>query len=810
MVERQDKLGRGGVAGRGRLEVVVRGAVQGVGFRPFIYRLATSLGLTGWVSNGMAGVVIEVEGREADLQGFLCRLPREKPERASISSLESRFLDPLGYREFEIRSSVAEGEPLTVVLPDIATCPECLAEMRDPANRRYGYPFTNCTNCGPRYTIIEALPYDRGATTMCGFEMCPACRAEYLDPTDRRFHAQPNCCPACGPQLQLLDEKGEALAVREAALEMAVEALRAGSILAVKGIGGFHLMVDAANDRAVAELRRRKHREEKPLAMLYPLGLDGGEVDWLAEVRRDCAVSMVEERLLLSAEAPIVLLERHARQAPGAPDAARLAPGTATFGIMLPSNPLHHLLMERIGRPLVATSGNLSAEPICIDNEEVLARLAGIADLFLVHDRPIRRRVDDSIVRVMAGREMVLRRARGYAPLPIEIGGEMPPLLATGAHLKNTVALARGSEVIISQHLGDLETAEAVQAFVGTIETLEDLYRIAPVLIAHDVHPDYASTRYATSGDRPGLAVPHHYAHVLSCMAENRVAPPVLGVAWDGSGLGADGTLWGGEFLRIDEAGYERVAHWRSFPLPGGESAIREPRRTAMGLLHEIFGPALFDQAPLAALPQAEFMPREREVLAAMLARRLNSPRTSSVGRLFDAVAALLGIRQRVHFEGQAAMELEYALDGVETNDSYPLQVIMEAEPDPVRHLRRRSGARTLILDWEPMIREIIRDLAHGVTIAFLAAKFHNTLVESLVTVAGLVGEPRVCLSGGCFQNRYLMERSIARLREEGLQVYWHQRVPPNDGGIALGQVVAAVRYLKEVEAPAPLLSTWR
>lgn len=804
-----------------RLQVAIRGAVQGVGFRPFVYRLAESMGLAGWVRNGVGGVFLEVEGAEDELQRFLCRLPLEAPAPAAISGLEPRFLDACGYTDFRILPSAAappggEGAPTTVALPDIATCPDCLAEIFDPANRRYNYPFTNCTNCGPRYTIIESLPYDRHATTMAAFTMCPACQAEYDDPANRRFHAQPNCCPACGPRLELCDPDGELVADGDEALEKTVEALRSGVIVAVKGVGGFHLMVDACNDRAVAELRRRKHREEKPLALIYPLARPtsaGRECDPLGEVRLDCQVSMIEERLLQSPEAPIVLLERHARFATGRPSASRLAPGTGTFGVMLPSNPLQHLILARMGRPLVATSGNLSAEPICTDNEEALGRLAGVADLFLRHDRPIRRHADDSIVRVMAGREMVLRRARGYAPLPVEIGGEMPVIMAAGAHLKNTVALARGGEVFISPHNGDLETLPAIQAFGAAMEGLEQLCQASPVLVAHDAHPDYASTRYVTAGNRHSLAVPHHYAHVLACMAENRIAGPVLGIAWDGTGFGADGTIWGGEFLRVDERGYERLAHWRTFPLPGGESAIREPRRTAMGLLYEILGAELFSRRDLA--PVREFSPREIEILESMLARRINSPRTSSVGRLFDVVAALIGVRQRVHFEGQAAMELEHALARVETRDSYPLQVVMKAAPTgpaietgPGIETGQSGqvgdvGGRTLVLDWEPMIREIISDLARGVTTGFLAAKFHNTLIESLVTVAGLAGEPRVCLTGGCFQNRYLTEQAIARLKEEGIIVYWHQRVPPNDGGIALGQAVAAARHLQRLAGDA-------
>ena len=771
-----------------RLHLEIRGAVQGVGFRPFVYRLAGVMGLTGWVRNTFDGVRLEVEGREDLLCQFQVRLQDEMPSLAAITSLESCYLDPGGFEGFEIRESEETGGIPGLVQPDIATCSDCLAEIIDPANRRYRYPFTNCTNCGPRYSIIEDLPYDRHLTTMKGFEMCGDCQSEYDDPGDRRFHAQPNGCPECGPQLSLRDREGGRRAVRDEALEMAVEALRAGLIVAVKGIGGYHLMVDACHHLAVAELRRRKHRPERPLALLYP------DVD---EVRRDCLLSPLEESLLLSREAPIVLLERRAQNEPGRPSAALIAPGVSTLGIMLPSAPLHHLLLRRLGGPVVATSGNRADEPICFDEDEAFSRLSDLADLFLTHNRPISRHVDDSIVRVIAGREMILRRSRGYAPLPIAIGGRMDPILATGAQLKNCVAFATGDQVFLSQHIGDLETVDALRAFERVIDEFVRFHRKEPALIAHDSHPDYHSTRHPVTLDRPRLAVQHHYAHVLSCLAENRLAPPVLGVAWDGTGYGGDGTIWGGEFLRVDAAGYERVAHWRTFPLPGGESAIREPRRAAIGLLHEMMGGAIPEWPDL--VPVHEFGRGEAEILGSMLARGINSPRTSSVGRLFDAVASLTGLRQVVSYEGQAAIELEQALKGVETADCYPVHVTVQGETDGAGAGRVSASGRRMVLDWEPMVREIIRDLARGVRIPFLSAKFHNTLVESLVTIAGLVGEPRVCLTGGCFQNRYLTEQAVRRLREEGLEVYWHQRVPPNDGGIALGQVLAAARFRQQI-----------
>lgn len=785
MILQSESIELKGVDRGSRLRMVIRGAVQGVGFRPFIYRLATTMGLNGWVTNSTHGVFLEIEGEEDRLRQFQLRLRKELPPRAFIQSLEATFLDRQGYRGFQILPSCEEGEKTALVLPDIATCPECLAEILDPSNRRYRYPFTNCTNCGPRFSIIEALPYDRRSTTMTIFRMCPDCQAEYDDPLNRRFHAQPNACPRCGPHLELWDTSGKVLAEREAALAAAAEAIRRGKIVAVKGLGGFHLMVDSRDERAIGELRRRKHREEKPLALMYPS---------LEEIKLDCEVPELEGRLMQGAESPIVILSRHRRQfqSPQRPVAAALAPGNPYFGVMLPYTPLHHLLMAELQFPVVATSGNLSDEPICIDEREALTRLAQVADLFLVHDRPIARHVDDSIVRIMANREMVLRRARGYAPLPISVNEPLPPLLATGAHLKNTIAISAGDQVFLSQHIGDLETAEAYQAFEGVIGSFERLYEAQPMLVAYDAHPDYLSTQYASGRSEPRYAVQHHYAHVMACLAENHLSPPVLGVAWDGSGYGQDGTIWGGEFLRIDDDDFERVAHWRTFALPGGESAIREPRRTAIGLLYSVFGESIFNMTELA--PVREFTVRETEILYSMLTRRINSPLTSSVGRLFDAVASLVGLRQRVRFEGQAAMELEFAMAGIETNDCYPVQVIMQAEEEGGKGHPNR---RTMLVDWEPMIRELIDDLGRGMSPSFLSAKFHNTLVESLVTIAGLSGESRICLSGGCFQNRYLTERAIARLREEGLSVYWHQRIPPNDGGIALGQAFAAARYLK-------------
>jgi len=751
---------------RERLRVEIGGAVQGVGFRPFVYRLARELGLAGWVNNSGMGVTLEVEGR--GLEEFLLRLEEEKPPRASIQSLEPVILDFVGYDGFEIRESEEGGEKRALVLPDIATCGDCLREIFDPQDRRYRYPFTNCTNCGPRYSIIEALPYDRPHTTMKRFPMCAACRAEYGDPQDRRFHAQPNACPVCGPQMELWDGDGGVLHDRDGALLAAAAEIRRGRVVAVKGLGGFHLMVDARSEEGVARLRAVKNREEKPLALMYPS---------LEMVQSHCQLSSAEVRLLRAPEAPIALLKR--RDPEGAL-ARGVAPGNPHLGVMLPYTPLHHLLMAELGMPVVATSGNRADEPICTDEGEGLQRLGGIADLFLVHDRPIRRHVDDSIARVVAGRELVLRRGRGYAPLPIHLDGEGADVVAVGAHLKSAVALGVGRDVFVSQHIGDLETVEAHDAFRTVGADLQRIYEASPQVVACDLHPDYPSSRFAlgleTDVGLRRIEVQHHFAHVLSCMAENRLKGEVLGIAWDGTGYGTDRTVWGGEFLLATEESFRRVAHLRTFRLPGGERAVKEPRRSGLGLLFEIFGEELLARTDLE--PVRAFATAELKVIGQMLRRSLNAPLTSSAGRLFDAVASLVGLRQRIRFEGQGAMELEFGLEeGVE--EGY--EVVL-----------RKGSGESEVVDWEPMVRQILEEIGAGVSVGRIAARFHNGLVEGMVAVARQVGRERVLLTGGCMQNRYLTERAVRRLREESFRPYWHQRVPPNDGGIALGQVLAA------------------
>jgi hydrogenase maturation protein HypF len=768
-----------------RVSVVIRGAVQGVGFRPFVYRLATELALTGWICNSSEGVHIEAEGRKDVVDEFLIGLNKKHPPLASIHSLEYSFLDVVGFKTFEIRESDMQGTKRAVILPDIATCADCLHEIFDPSNRRYFYPFTNCTNCGPRFTIIESLPYDRANTTMRRFAMCVQCRAEYEDPENRRFHAQPNACPECGPQLQVWDTNGMAAAGHSNAISYAVDALKHGLVVAVKGLGGFHLIVDAADEQAVRRLRDLKHREAKPFAVMAPS---------LQSVRELCAVNSLEERLLCGPESPIVLLSRLGQ----AGIARSVAPDNPYLGVMLPYTPLHHLLMRELAKPVVATSGNRSDEPIAIDEYDAIRRLSGVADFFLVHNRPIRRHADDSIARIIMGREQIMRRARGYAPLPFAcdrpahspalissrlrpIGLAFGPLIAVGAHMKNTVALAAGPDIFLSQHIGDLETKEAFSAFRQVIDDFQTLYDAQPQCIAGDLHPDYASSAHASqiakSRGIPFLRVQHHWAHVLSCMAENGVDSPALGVAWDGTGYGPDGTIWGGEFLLATGSDFQRVAHFRTFPLPGGDVSVRRPSHTAAGMLYEIFG-------------TAAFTPEHPPLLRQILEKNIRSPRTSSAGRLFDSVAALTGFGDRLGFEGQAAMELEFAAaPGI--LDCYKYRI--------------RDGT-PYIIDWEPMLRQIIDDVRSGIQRGIISAKFHNTLAAMIVDIAQRIGEPKVVLTGGCFQNRLLTERTVERLAEAGFCAYWHQRVPPNDGGIAFGQAIAG-RLMMQQEKSCALQS---
>ncbi len=708
-----------------RVRITLRGAVQGVGFRPFVYRLATEMSLAGWVLNSASGLVVEVEGSAELLKQFERRLESERPRASVVTTRESLTIPVEGSTAFEIHASDADTGKSVNVLPDLATCDDCRREFLDPANRRFQYPFTNCTNCGPRYTIVVDIPYDRPNTTMREFELCAACREEYENPRDRRFHAQPNACPVCGPKVDgtLADVK---------------EALLRGEIVALKGIGGFQLLADARQAAAVARLRQRKHREEKPFALMMAS---------VEMAREYCEISSAEQELLESQAAPIVLM----RPKPGTDIAWNVAHCSPYIGVMLPYSPLHHLLMRECPFPLIATSGNRSDEPIAIGNDEARERLKNIADHFLMHNRPIMRACDDSVVRLTRGRAGILRRARGYAPLGIRVSSALPPVLAVGGHLKNTVGIAVGRDVFLSQHIGDLETLEARHAFEKAIEDLCRLYSFKPEVVVCDLHPDYASTQWAEQSGLPVIRVQHHQAHVAACAAENSVADPYLGVSWDGTGYGLDGAIWGGEFFRVEGNKYERVAHLRTFGLPGGDAAVREGWRSAASLLFEVQG---------AAAADARVRP--------MLERKVNLVSTTSVGRLFDAVASIAGLAQQNRFEGQAAMLLENEIGALRTEEAYPLS----------------SG------DWGPMIAAVVRDKRAGVAVPVIAARFHNALVSWIVEVAEQTRLKQIVLSGGVFQNRYLTERAAVVLEARGFVVHTHHQVPPNDGGIALGQAV--------------------
>jgi hydrogenase maturation protein HypF len=752
---------------RDRRKITVHGVVQGVGFRPFVYTLAKRFNLVGHVRNGATGVVIDLEGEPVHLEAFLQALVAEAPPLARIERVAAEWQPPRHYTTFVIEPSEAHDETDIFVAPDAATCLECLSEIDDPHSRRYRYPFLNCTNCGPRFTIVVSTPYDRERTTMAGFPMCPPCRAEYEAPHDRRFHAQPSACPTCGPQLYLTDAQGREIPDDDP-LTYTSRKLREGKIVAVKGLGGYHIACDALRNEVVRELRRRKHREAKPLAIM---------VSDLDTARTLCRVSTAEAALLTSARRPIVVLRKH----DGCPIAEEVAPRNRDLGVMLPYSPLHHLLLRHAARPLVMTSGNLTEEPIAYEDDDALPRLTGIADYFLTHNRPIHMRCDDSVTRVVLGREVLLRRARGYAPLPIRLWQPcLTPILACGGHLKNTFCLARGEYAFLSQHIGDLEDYRTYGAFVDGIEHFKKLFGIAPRAVAHDLHPGYLSSQYARSlGDLPRIAIQHHHAHIASCMAEHGCAGPVIGVAWDGTGYGADGHIWGGEFLVADYAHYERWAHLEEVHMPGGERAVRQPWRMAAAYLYSVYGPAT-DELELDFVHRLD--PRAWGIIRQMMVKGVNSPVTSSAGRLFDAVAALVNLRSEVQYEGQAAVELERLADGAVGAEEYAF------------HIRR--GTKPMILETQGIIKGVVDDLTKGEQASRIAAKFHNTLVAIILAVCCRMREltslSRVVLSGGVFQNALLLTRVVPSLQEHDFQVYTHSQVPPNDGGIALGQVAVA------------------
>ncbi len=764
-----------------RRAIVVRGIVQGVGFRPFVYNLAVRLHLHGFVKNQTGSVQIEVEGEPSSLDQFLAELRDHSPPLAHISDLSWERRPPRGENQFRIEPSDSDSSSPIFISPDVATCPECLAELFDPADRRFGYPFLNCTNCGPRLTIITGAPYDRQRTTMASFAMCPACQAEYDDPANRRFHAQPTACPACGPSLELRLAGGERVAESDPLLTFAA-ALRGGQIGALKGLGGYHLACDAGNSAAVAELRKRKCRDEKPFAIMV------GDAAAAAAL---CAVSAPEAALLTSPRCPIVLL----RKRPTDRVAEGVAPKNPFLGVMLPSTPLHHLLLRAVaGTPLVMTSGNRSDEPIAYEDEDALERLAGIADLFLTHNRPIHVRCDDSVTRVLGESESPLRRSRGYAPQPVRLPLPCPrPTLAVGGQLKNTFALGRGHYAFLSHHLGDLDHYTAYCAFERDVALYEQLFAVRPELLVHDLHPEFASTRYAQRRAQfgesnvpvadariPLLAVQHHHAHVASCMAEHGLTDPVIGVAFDGTGFGTDGAIWGGEFLIADCRHFRRAAHLRYVGLPGGDGAIREPWRMAVAHLED----AQVKNAPLRAHVSQSQLRNVRK----MLERRLNTPWTSSAGRLFDAVAALAGVRERVCYEGQAAMELEWLAAPVPATGTYPFDLVLQQEGI--------SSEPSWVIDTRPLIRAVAQDVSAGIEAAVIARRFHSSLVEIIAVVCARLrdatGLTIVLLSGGVFLNVLLTTEVCERLSTDGFAVHRHRLVPPNDGGLSLGQLAVA------------------
>lgn len=779
-----------------RVRVEVEGTVQGVGFRPFVYQLAHELELAGWVQNTRNGVLIEAEGSVSVVEMFLQRMRTDAPPSASVEAMSIIVVPVLDDAGFSINQSGESGQRALVIPPDLATCADCQRELTDSHDRRFRYPFLTCTQCGPRYSLLTAIPYERSNTTMVGFTLCPACDAEYAAETDRRFHAEPIACHTCGPRLCLWNEQGREVADGEEALQQAVSLLEQGLVLAVKGLGGFQLWVDARSQEAVQRLRNRKRRPDKPFALLFP-SIEG--------IRRYCLLSLEEEALVRSPQAPIVLVRK--RRDAGL--AARVAPGNPYLGAMLSATPLHHLLMASLQHPVVATSGNRSEEPIVTDERDAVVRLKGIADAFLVHDRPIARPMDDSVVLVVESRTaenhdrgvvgkprpemMIIRRARGYVPQAIRWSDDLPdgmqsPILAVGGHLKNTVALLTGDRVMLSQHLGDLSTVEADRAFRQAIEDLQRLLQVTPLAIACDLHPDYRSTNFArelaANLSVPLVPVQHHHAHVASCMAEHQLDGEVLGIAWDGAGYGGDGQVWGGEFFLASYQQFMRFASLRPFRLLGGEAAIREPSRSAAAVLWELMGENMLEDD----LPSWGVTHGQRVQWGSLLRSGIASPWTTSMGRLFDTVASLTGLCRESSFEGQAAMAVQFAAErGMETSEGskegYPMDLVSYQNPDT-----------KWLIDWRPMVSAMLDNLHRGHRLEQIAARFHAGLAAATVRVAQAAGLPRIVLTGGCFQNRLLLSLVRRRLEEAGFEVYSHSLVPPNDGGLSLGQAVIAAR----------------
>jgi len=750
-----------------RRQIEVAGIVQGVGFRPYVYRLATERKLAGHISNTASGVAIEVEGPEEAVAGFVRQLPESAPPLAKITGLAVREVACHGDRDFRILASQRGEAVETLISPDVATCPDCLRELLDPTDRRYGYPFINCTNCGPRFTIERDIPYDRPYTSMAGFQMCAACQAEYDDPLNRRFHAQPNACWECGPQLELWGGKGRKMEFEDP-IAAAAMALEHGWIVAVKGLGGFHLAVDAENSAAVELLRKRKRRVEKPFAVM---------VRDLETAERLCVVDDAGRRALERAERPIVLLPW--RRDAGIPEA--VAPGNRFLGVFLPYTPVHHLLFAKGHyQALVMTSGNLSEEPIAIENEEAVRRLGELADFFLVHNREILLRCDDSVVRVVGGKTCQIRRSRGFVPVPVFLKEDVPQILAVGGELKNAICLTKKKHAFLSQHVGDLENLESYRFFEEAVEHLTRVLEIRPQVVAYDLHPDYFSTKWARKQVGVQLmGVQHHHAHIASCMAENHLEGTVIGFALDGTGYGTDGNIWGGEVLVAEYAEFERVAHFEYVRMPGGAEAIHEPWRMAVSYLVQHFG----SEWEKLRVPFTDLVDRKKAgLLARMVERGVNSPWTSSCGRLFDAVAALVGVRQAVNYEAQAAIELEMAIDPDGEAEAYPFEL--------------RCAGEGWVIGTKPLFEAIVRDLQDEVSVGKISGRFHRGLVDVFARLAefirGRSGIEQVCLSGGTFHNVFLLARLRARLEERGFRVFTHSEVPAGDGGLSLGQALVA------------------
>ena len=757
---------------RQRAIINVRGVVQGVGFRPFVYRLATTHQLFGWVRNTSGRVEIEVEGEKLEIRYFLKELETQAPPMAHIEDIQATFSPPSGYTDFRIQESLSRQNQYQLVSPDIATCAECREEIFNPSDRRFRYPFTNCTNCGPRFTIIEDIPYDRPNTTMREFKMCPRCQREYDAPLNRRFHAQPNACPDCGPQLELVDANGKKVKCADV-IRKAAALLKDGAVMAVRSLGGFQLACDATNQIAVNLLRGRKNRPAKPFAVMAAT---------IEDVMIHCRVSAAEAGLLSSPQAPIVLLRWNSKLSD---IASNVAPDLKYLGMMLPYTPLHHLLLRDAGIPLVMTSANLSEEPIAKDNDEAFIRLHDIADYFLVHNRGIYARYDDSVYMVAENKPVAQRRARGYAPYPIHLPFQAKQILACGAELKNTFCLTRDDHAFISQHIGDMENEETLEHFEHTVELYKKLFRIEPEIIACDLHPEYLPSKYAariaSEQDLPLVPVQHHHAHIVSCMAENELETPVIGVAFDGVGYGADGAIWGGEFLVADLRGFRRMGQFEYVPMPGGAAAIKKPYRMALGYLYSLLG----TDFPLDGLPLAKLNPRETAIIRQQIQKRINCPLTSSAGRLFDAVAALAGLSHEVSYEAEAAVALE-----MQAPDRFIKTRIK------TYHYSFEEQNGVTIVKLGDLFSGIVAEVRNKAPVSAISLKLHQTVaqitVEMCRKISRQAGIKQVALSGGVFQNRLLLKLTSDGLKQAGFQVFTHHLVPCNDGGLSLGQAVIA------------------